>query len=141
MKKTLTLSIAFVGFFIFTGCGNGSQKTVKKEEKVQNYTIDYALAHYKNFGDFLKDLTMSDYSSFEAIAKSDNKFIRAGFTKDTYVLKGDGSNKHAGGWWIKQGKGNMIESGHEKGKVDYIVTTDNRDVTTLGTINKAFNQK
>lgn len=99
--------------------------SVKKDAENQNYTINYALNHYKSYDEFLKD----------------NQSIQWVLKDQTYVLKGDGSSKHSGGWTFKEGEGPMIQSGHQRGKVDYIVTTDNRDVTTLGAIKKAFNQK
>lgn len=123
MKKSLILSAAFVSFFVFTACSktNGQKQSINKE-KNQNYTIKYALNHYSSYEDFLDD----------------NHPIQWALSEKTYVLKGDGSSKHAGGWSFKTTKGNMIESGHERGKIDYIVTTDNKDVTTIGAIKKAF---
>lgn len=135
MKKKMiflivaSIVIIVIGGMVFQVSHKTNVKETKisavKKEKTSNYTINYALKHYDSYEDFLDD----------------NHSIQWALSEKTYVLKGDGSSKHAGGWTFKEGKGNMIQSGHERGKIDYIVTTDNKDVTTIGAIKKAFSEK
>lgn len=130
MKKTLILSVAFISLLVFTACSktSGQKQSLKKEDKNQNYTIKYALKHYKSYDELLKD----------------NHPIQWVLSDKTYVIKGDGSSKHSGGWTFKEGKGVMLRRGHKRGKsiqIDYEITTDNKDVTTLGAIRKAFSEK
>lgn len=134
MKKNIILIVTMLVILLVGGSAfkllqstndKNTKEIVLKKEKSQNYTISYALHHYKSYDELLKD----------------NKPIQGELSDKTYVIKGDGTPKHSGGWTFKEGKGTMFEISHKKGQVDYKLTTDNKDVTTLGAIKKAFQEK